>query len=156
MSRKYMEDSLNGVKNYFNDNLDNMLATIESEREEVVKRVGHISVGESRKQIFPRISILPDQTDHDYGFEDAPLTRPWLIHSIAVLIEYSSGDLSDVRKTIMRYDEAVNRLQEADSTFENAFVDVQLGTVDYTPMMEDSSTKKMMQGLSVQLTAKSY
>ena len=150
-----MEDSLKAVKGFLDDNLDTSLGVIESEREEVVKRTGNLSIGESVTLKFPRVSVLPDTTDHDYGYDEKPLIRPWLIHNILIWIEHSAGKKEEVLYTLLRYVEAVNRLQEADDTFGETFVWVKLGAEDYTPLIEDRKEKKMIQGVSVQLECRS-
>ena len=155
MSRLYMEDALDNLKNYYDDNLNGKLTTIESERGENIPRLGNLTIGESTVQKFPRMEILPDDTDHDYGFTDRPLTRPWLVHSILIWIEHTSGSKGVVRNTLMRYVEAINKLAEDNNNTFAGFVNVELGVEDYTPMIEDQKEKKMIQGVSIQMTCKS-
>jgi len=132
-----------------------MIATIEAEVGESIERVGFLSRGETKKVIYPRIKILSDRTEHDYGYEDQPLTRPWLYHHFVLWIDYTSGSIETIENTLMWYIEAINRITEADASFNGAFVDVRLGGEDYTPMMESERTKELIQGVSIELLCKS-
>lgn len=151
---RYMEDALDAVKDYINDELDAMLATIESERDEAVPRIGHLVVGESVVQKWPRMEVLPGETVTDYGFDDAPLVNPWLRHQINLMISHTSGKTKEVEHALLRYVEGIHRITYDDSTYDGEFIWVQLLGEDYTPMMEDQEAKKMIQGVVVRLECK--
>ena len=151
---RYMEDALDAVKDYINSELNTMLATIESERDETVPRIGHLIVGESVVQKWPRIEVLPGETVTDYGFDNAPLVRPWLQHIINVMISHQSGKREEVEHALLRYVEGMHRITYDDTTYDGEFVWVRLLGEDYTPMMEDQEAKKMIQAVVVRLECK--
>jgi len=153
-TRRWMEDTLTTVKDYFDRYLDVKIDVIANERQAQVPHIQHTNIGETKTMAFPRIELLPDRTEHDYGFPNQPLTYPWLSHNLVVWVEYSSGSLESVRSTLMRIVEAINRITEDDDTYGGQIVDVRLGVEDYTPMMEDQENKKMIQGVSIQLTCR--
>lgn len=155
-TKRYIEDTLDGIKDYYGgedfDVFNSMISTIETERSVDILRVGCMEVGESAKETYPKIEIVPDNTDHDYGFEGQPLVEPWILHHGLLWVTHRWADLSVLQRTLWRYIEAINRLNEADDTYGDRFVWVQLGTEDYTPMMQDAEARNMMQGVSVSFT----
>ncbi|MHA1882466.1 MAG: hypothetical protein ACTSUO_05420 [Candidatus Thorarchaeota archaeon] len=154
MTDRYMEDALLAVKAYLKSKLDDMLSTIASERSDDVPAIGYLTIGESRVAKYPRIEVLPDNTRPDYGFDDVPLTEPWFFHSIAVMVSHTAGKVAVVQNTLLRYVEGIHRITYADSTFGDAFVWVRLSGEDYTPMVENQETKKMIQAVVIQLECK--
>ena len=150
-----MDEARDAVYDYFNNNLDNKIAEIEAETGISIERIGYLSKGETKRPVYPRIKILADRTVHDYGYENQPLTRPWLLHYFVIWIDYTSGSIETVENTLMWYTEAINRITEDDASFNDAFVDVRLGDEDYSPMMESEKTKELIQGVSIELLCKS-
>ena len=152
MSRLYMEDALDAIYDYFNSNLNTKLATIRTARSSnFPANIGYMKTKESQVHKFPKVTIIPDITEHNYAYEDKPLKRPWLYHNITVWIEHSSGSIDEVQETLLRYVEAINKLQEDDDTFDGSFVWVKIGVEDYTLLIENQKTKKMIQGVKIGL-----
>ena len=158
-TRKFMEDTLNSIRDYLRDEFKTTLATIRSERRLTKDELKDVALIERTviraPKAYPRIEVLPDGTDHDYGFEDVPLDEPWLFHDVIVWFTHRSGDQDEVRDTLMRYDEALNRITEEDDTYGNAFTDVVIGRADYSVMIEDERDKNVLQMLSVAIRCKS-
>ena len=143
--RQYMEDALDLVVSYLNDNFVDLLAAVKNERDDKTTPVpGVIHRGVSRRNAFPKIEVLPSGTGHDYGFEDQPLIRPWLLHNITLRITHQSARIDLVENTVLRYSEVVNRLQEDDDTFGGAFNWVQLQDEDYSYLLESQESKQML------------
>jgi len=160
--RLYMEDTLETVVNYLNDNFVTMLTAIRTERDDTVTpdpaeqyddRIAKRGVTQSNR--YPRIEVLPLTMSHDYGPEDAPLIRPWLIAEVVLRITHVAAHISEVENTLLRYSEAINRLQEADDTFGDQFNWVQLGDEDYSPMTENQETRQLRQQVVISMTCRS-
>jgi hypothetical protein len=132
-----------------------MLTTIKTERSDVTTETPNIYAGVNRAKKHPKIEVLPSEMRHDYGFEDAPLVHPWLIHHINLRITHVHPTVEVVQNTLYRYSETINRLQEADDTFGSVFVDVKLDDEDYSPMMENRESRELTQMLIIPLICKS-
>jgi len=145
-TRKYMEDALLAVKDYLDDNLNTMLATIRSERgsTDTPPNPGVISKGRTMKNLFPKVQLLPDTSPHDYGDQDyAAFVEAWVVHNIVISVTHRSANVDIVEDTLLRYSEAINRLQEDDDTFGNAFVWVRIRDEDWSPMITSQEERQM-------------
>ena len=150
-----MEDALEEVQSYFEDNFNSKLTTVKNERSDnITKPPAIIERGRTRKQTYPKIELLPSATGHDYGSSDAPLVKPWLLHEIIIVITHVSAQISTVENTLLRYSEVINRLQEDDDTFGQKFTWLQIKEEDYTPMVENQEDRKMMQSILIPIVCR--
>jgi hypothetical protein len=72
-----------------------------------------------------------------------------------IRITHVASSISEVENTLLRYSEAINRLQEADDTFGDEFNRVQLGDEDYSPMIENQETRQLLQQVLISMTCRS-
>jgi len=150
-----MEDALDEVKDYLDSNLATYLTTVRTNRSDTdTPDPALICVGHSAKNLYPKMELLPESTPHDYGPDAAPLVRPWLTHNIIVRVTHRSTAAQLVEKALLRYSEAMNRLQEADDTFGGVFAWIQIGEEDYSPMMENQENREALQVLLVPLVCR--
>lgn len=155
MARKYVEAAIIAVYDYLTANLNAKLLEIRTEQSsDFPANVAQINKRVTTKKIYPRITIYKDFTDHDYAFEEQPLLRPWLEHELIINCEHMSGSLAELDLTLMRYAEAINRLQEDDDTFGDAFVWVRIGREDWSPVYTNQSEKKSVQGVMIPVTCR--
>ena len=151
-TRQYMEDALDEVKDYLDENFKRILTTVRTARKDkTTPNPGEISRGKSHINKFPKIELLPERTLHEYGDESAPLTTPWLVHGIVLSIVHQSSNVEVVEETLLRYSETINKLQEEDDTFGSVFSWITLGEEDYSPMMESQEERKAMQVVLIPL-----
>ena len=155
MARKYTRKALYNLKDFLDDNLSTFVTTANTNNSTSIVEPKYFHVGVSKTRKYPRIEILPNVNEHDYGFEEVPLTDPWLNYNVAILITHSNNNLQVVEDTLFIYDEAMNLLIEDDNTLGGLFVDAQLGDVDYSTIMENEETRTMLQQLLVPLILKS-
>ncbi len=151
-----MEDALDGVKAYFDANLEAMLTTIASERSVTIPKWKSMDTAEIRSRQYLSIEILPDTTVPDYSDDESPLEEPWDYHNINVLITYAGNDAKDVQYTLLRYREAIKRLINGDGTFGDLFNRVRIGATDYSPMVEAQDNKKLVQIMFQDLEVRVY
>lgn len=154
MSRQYLEDAMASVKSYLDDNLKAKLKSIASTRDVTVPEPALISIGPDRRKLHPKIEVLPDTSAHDYGFEEQPLIKPWMLHTITLAVTHTASNVAHVQFTLLRYSEAINRLQEDDDTFGGAFTWVQIGSEDFSPMVESQQSRQVMQQVLIPLTCR--
>ena len=155
MARKYIEATINAVYNYLVSNLNTKLGVIRSEQSsDYPANYAHIAKRATRKMLFPRITIYKDFTEHDYAFEEQPLIEPWLYHNLVISVEHLSASIEEIDLTLMRYTEAINRLQEDDDTFGDAFVWVRIGREDWTPVLTNQKDKKSVQGVLIPIVCR--
>jgi hypothetical protein len=150
-----MEDALSEIKDYFDDNFVTKLTEIRTARSDTdTEDPALINNGPSQSKEYPKIEILPGDTTHDYGFDDAPLLRPWLFHGVDIRITHSYPQITIVKNTLLRYAETVNKLQEDDDTFGEKFTWVQITAEDYSPMIENIETRELIQMVVMTLSCR--
>ena len=157
-TRKYMRQALDAVKEYLDDTLPAKIEVIRGERDFTVRDVPNLNnttTKPTHKELYPRIEILPDRTEHDYSFPDQPLVKPILFHTIVLWITHRAGDIETVKRVLEVYVEAVNRVQEDDDSFGNEFTWVQLRDEDWSVMIEaERERAAFLQMVSIELNAR--
>jgi len=131
-----MEDVLDGIKAYFETNLDTELSSIESTRECEIERWKVIDTAPTLGNQTPIIEILPDATVPSYLNEDAPNLEGWEEHFIHVLVSMSGTVPKDVQYGLLRYAEAIIAITDDDFTYGDRFNRVLIANIDYSLMIE--------------------
>jgi hypothetical protein len=155
MARKYIEDTINAVHDWLVAKLPVKLLAIRTERgSDYPADYVHIAKRPSFKQLFPKITIYKDFTEHDYNNDVQPLIEPMLLHNIVISCEHMSASLDEIDLTLMRYIEAINRIVEDDDEFGGAFIWVKIGREDWTPVLTNQTNKKSIQGVLIPILCK--
>lgn len=155
MARQYVEDTINSVYNWLVSKLPTKLGTIRTERSSDYPAVyGHIAKRPSFKQLFPKVVIYKDFTEHDYNNDNVPLIEPMLLHNLVISCEHMSASIEEIDLTLMRYVEAINRVVEDDDEFGGAFIWVKIGREDWTPVLTNQKNKKSIQGVLIPILCK--
>lgn len=147
-----MEDVLDGIAAYFTSNLAAALTAIETARGVTITAWQAMDTAPIRSRQYPTIEILPDSEAPEHGDDESPLESDyWKYYSVTVWVTMAGGDAKTVQYTLMRYQEAIEDLVLADSTFGSLANRVRIGESDYSPAVEAQREGTILQALSQDL-----
>lgn len=150
-----MEDVLDGILDYLDTegNLETALLEIEAARGVTIDRWGILVRYNSMDFDQIKIEILPDFTSPEYGNTD---TNPIIgdhfnYNHVDIFITVTGMDTLAINNLLLRYAEAFQKLIRADETFNDKFNWVKLLKTDYSPMVKEETTSKLIKICTVSL-----
>lgn len=157
MGRKYTKEAIDAIHTYLNSNLNTVLGTVRTawSSSTVPANCAKLAKRADPTPVFPKVVIQKSTTERNYGDEAAPLIDPFLYHNVIIQITHKCANLQELDETLMGYEEAIERLQEASDTFGGAFIWVRVGTTEWLPVYENQENKVVMQSIQIPLQCRS-
>ncbi len=146
-----MEDTLAGVKAYYQASLPAALAAIAAARGEAVASWAVIDTAISKDRQYPKLEILPGPVAYDYGDEDAPFLEPIELHGVAVIVTQGGSEIASVQNLLLRYLEGIRTVTLADPSYGGRFNFVYLDSADPSDMLENQEDNQLLQALAIGL-----
>lgn len=146
-----MEDTLAGIKTYFESDLPAELTAIGTERSVTVPQWKLIDTARIKDRRYPAIEIIPRTIEYDYGEEDGPFIEPIEYHNAAVIISQVGSEYKDVQNDLLRYVEGIRRITIDDDTYGNLFNWARLNGMNMSEISEAQKSGKLLQQVTVEL-----
>ena len=140
-----MEDTLAGIKAYFESDLPAELALIGTERSVTVPMWKNLDTARIKDRQYPAIEIIPRTIEYEYGEEDGPFIQPIEYHSAAAIISQVGSEYKDVQNDLLRYVEGIRRITINDDTYGNLFNWVRLNGMNMSEISEAQKGGKLLQ-----------
>ena len=151
-----MEDTLAGVKAYFEEKLAAELAAIGTERSVTVPAWKVMDTCEIKDPQYPAVEIQPRFIDYDYGAEGEPFLEPAEYHRILVQVSQAGSERKAVQEDLLRYAEAVRRITTDDESYGSRFNWVRLVSADFSGLPEAQEAGRLLQRLLVELRVRIF
>lgn len=150
MSRKGMEDVLDGIKTYFVSNLEAALVSIETTRSVTIYRWEILDNIEVKDFGNLTIEILPHKEEPIYSDDVQPMIDDhWVVSYVDIYITMSGSDSRTINFTLFRYEEAIRKMIRDDSSFGGLFNWISWREVDYSPMVKADQTDQLQKIMTV-------
>ena len=146
-----MEDTLSGIKAYFESELQTELAAIGTERGVTVPPWKNLDTARIKDRQYPAIEIIPRTIDYEYGEEDGPFIQPIEYHNAAAIVSQVGSEYKDVQNDLLRYVEGIRRITIDDDTYGNRFNWVRLAAMNLGEISEAQRGGKLLQQVTVEL-----
>ncbi len=142
-----MEDALDGVKSYFDSNLEAALVVIEAARSVTITRLRETETFWVQSRQLPALIIMPVGSVPEYLDDEAPSDEGWYTHEIALITMGSGSNAKAVMYDLIRYQEAYVAMVNTDNRFGGLFNRVRLGASDFSEVQEAQEEKRLIQVL---------
>jgi len=145
-----MEDTLAGIKAFFEAQLGAELVAIGTERGVTVPAWKLLDTAELHDRQYPAIEILARTIEYDYGAsENEPFLQPSELHGVSVVVRQAGSESKDVQNDLLRYAEGIRRVTNDDETYGDRFNWVRLVSMNFSAMR--SERKLVLQTMSTDL-----
>ncbi len=148
-----MEDTLDGLKTYFDDNFETELVLVETERSVDITRLTAIEVVQIIDAQRPFMELVADFIDYDYGELDSNLLDPTEEHQVLCNVEASGSDRRAVQQQLFRYAEVVRRLLVKDPSLgdQTKYAGTRMGRFDFTEATQEEDDRSAIHRVSMEL-----
>jgi hypothetical protein len=151
-----MEDTLAGIKAYFEATLAAELVAIGTERGVTVPPWKALDTCEVKDPQYPAIEIQPGAIEYDYGAEEAPLLEPAEHHQAFVEVTQAGSERKAVQEDLLRYAEGLRRITVEDESYGGRFNWVRLVRADFAGLPEAQGKGQILQKLRVELRVRIF
>ena len=145
-----MEDTLAGIKAYFESDLSAELTAIGTERGVTVPQWKLLDTARIKDPQYPKIELIPRIIEYEYGDEDEPFYEPLEYHNAAAVITQVGSEYKDVQNDLLRYVEGIRRITNEDVSYGERFNWVRMAGMNMAEMPEAQEDGKLLQRVTVE------
>jgi hypothetical protein len=145
-----MEDTLAGIKAYFESDLSAELTAIGTERGVTVPQWKLMDTARIKDRQYPKIELIPRTIEYEYGDEDEPFLEPLEYQNAAAVISQVGSEYKDVQNDLLRYVEGIRRITNKDVSYGDRFNWVRMAGMNMTEMPEAQKDGKLLQRVTVE------